>query len=273
MASLLKPNQCLKCDNKENFIHLRKPERWACGNCDEVIVQRPGRGESGVCRDCGAKKEDGVQFKKNKNQCMECYAIYQNKYREKRKDDLNSNKRRWYADNQKELRIRARDYVQQSPERFLIDLARRTRHTAQKRKKEKAEYNIEHKDLQEIYDSKNGLCNITGLKMKHEYGSLYSISVDRIDSDKGYIKGNVQLVCKGANFLKNKHTQEETLKFLDDYFEARAGSNVLKYVKSRERRFHECDCGRIVTDDEWDSDGNWCNNCLERYWEEKDNQY
>ena len=40
-------------------------------------------------------------------------------------------------------------------------------------------------------------------------GDKWKVSIDRIDSSKGYIKGNVQLVCVLYNLMKNKLPEEE----------------------------------------------------------------
>ncbi len=39
--------------------------------------------------------------------------------------------------------------------------------------------------------------------------NLKTISIDRIDSSKGYVRGNVQLVCWVVNQMKNDLTNDE----------------------------------------------------------------
>ena len=46
-------------------------------------------------------------------------------------------------------------------------------------------------------------CAVMKIKMTHIVGSPKAVSIDRIDNLKGYIKGNVQLVCQFYNYGKN----------------------------------------------------------------------
>ena len=63
--------------------------------------------------------------------------------------------------------------------------------------------------------NKTGLkCPLSGETMTHTLGNgevLTNISVDRIDSSKDYIKGNIQFVCVMANLMKNKYNNKTLL--------------------------------------------------------------
>ena len=63
--------------------------------------------------------------------------------------------------------------------------------------------------------AKTGLqCPISGETMTHTLGRgqvLTNISVDRIDSDKDYIKSNIQFVCLMANLMKHKYDNKNLL--------------------------------------------------------------
>jgi hypothetical protein len=57
-----------------------------------------------------------------------------------------------------------------------------------------------------------GLCAISGLPMTHDRSqgkTRTNISIDRIDSNKGYEIENVQLVCHIVNTIKSDMTMEE----------------------------------------------------------------
>lgn len=80
--------------------------------------------------------------------------------------------------------------------------------------------------LKELYDNQKGKCAITNIEMflptsvsdyRYIKGTkpLHTASLDRIDSFKPYMQGNVQFVCKGINSMKNIFSMEETLEFLN----------------------------------------------------------
>ena len=71
--------------------------------------------------------------------------------------------------------------------------------------------------VQNLWDEQNGKCAISGLDMKYKNNDLMSASVDRIDSSKDYIEGNIQLTCQWVNLAKSNATNEEILQILKQY--------------------------------------------------------
>ena len=59
-----------------------------------------------------------------------------------------------------------------------------------------------------LYADQNGFCALTGMKMTHRLDDPRSISIDRINSSKGYVTGNVQLVCRWVNLAKQHYPNE-----------------------------------------------------------------
>lgn len=79
-------------------------------------------------------------------------------------------------------------------------------------RRRKLEFTITKEYVWELFIKQNRLCAISGIKLQlpRNYAEKYSCnaSLDRIDSSKGYIKGNVQWVHKDINFIKQTYTQE-----------------------------------------------------------------
>jgi len=66
--------------------------------------------------------------------------------------------------------------------------------------------------LKMIYKEQNGLCALSKQKMNFERRDENAVSVDRIDSNLGYIKGNIQLTCWWANRMKFDLSNEEFIR-------------------------------------------------------------
>lgn len=58
-------------------------------------------------------------------------------------------------------------------------------------------------------------CPVLGIPLSYTGGkaSASSYSLDRIDSSKGYVKGNVQVISRKANAMKNNASKEELIAF------------------------------------------------------------
>lgn len=74
-------------------------------------------------------------------------------------------------------------------------------------KRDNLEFNITEEDI-EIPE----VCPILGIPLEMKFGegkTNSSPSLDRIDNNKGYLKGNVQVVSWRANYLKSNGTLGE----------------------------------------------------------------
>ena len=73
--------------------------------------------------------------------------------------------------------------------------------------------------LKHLWELQNGTCPITGRQLilrTHNYKQIkgpYIASLDRIDSSKDYVEGNVQWVSHLANTMKNNATKEQLVQF------------------------------------------------------------
>lgn len=83
-------------------------------------------------------------------------------------------------------------------------------------------WNVDIEYLKRLWESQDGKCPYTGFQMTlpettcRSHSSLKQASLDRIDSSKGYIKGNVEFVCLFINLAKNKHSREELMGFINE---------------------------------------------------------
>ena len=67
--------------------------------------------------------------------------------------------------------------------------------------------------LMNMWIEQGGKCALTGLDMEWGNGIVSSknVSIDRIDQEKGYFKGNVRLVCWCVNSFRQKMNDSELL--------------------------------------------------------------
>lgn len=86
-------------------------------------------------------------------------------------------------------------------------------------KSKKQEFDLDLEYLLTLFNSNGGRCNVTNIKFVistkkgNKQRSPWSVSLDRIDSSRGYIKNNVQLVCLMYNLCKSHWCQSEVVEF------------------------------------------------------------
>ena len=100
------------------------------------------------------------------------------------------------------IRIRNREQYHKQLDNILYKGAK------SRAKKFGTEFSIERSDVV-IPDG----CPI--LKIPFTHNTEYAASLDRIDNSKGYIKGNVQVISRRANLMKNAATKQNLLDFAD----------------------------------------------------------
>lgn len=76
------------------------------------------------------------------------------------------------------------------------------------------EFNLDIEYLWNLYLEQDKKCAYTKLDINF-YDCKNKASLDRIDSTKGYIKGNVQWIDKRVNFMKNDFSEEEFFKLCE----------------------------------------------------------
>lgn len=107
-------------------------------------------------------------------------------------------------------RIKLRKFVNGIPQ-WLITQTKRSA------KNRDLEFNLSIEYLAKVFDKQDGICPLTGFKLKFSTAPKKSeettASPDRIDNSKGYIEGNVRFVHKIVNKMRNNMSDEEFLKW------------------------------------------------------------
>lgn len=69
--------------------------------------------------------------------------------------------------------------------------------------------------IEELFQEQDGKCKLTGIPMEVAFGGPSAISPDRIDSNAGYVRGNIQLTVWAANKAKGDTPDAEFREFID----------------------------------------------------------
>ena len=93
------------------------------------------------------------------------------------------------------------------------------RYSLRNAKKRFKEFHLTLEDLKQIWEQQAGICPYTGLKLELPTyikckNIWYRASLDRIDSSKGYVVGNVQFVSTPINLMKSTMSDLETKQYL-----------------------------------------------------------
>ena len=102
----------------------------------------------------------------------------------------------WNKDNPERRKEIRRRYEEKDPVRFLL-------HSSKYNAKAKGlEWNLSREDI--VIPS---VCPV--FQVPFEKGTWYAMSVDRIDPSKGYIPGNIQIISRLANSMKQNATSSQ----------------------------------------------------------------
>lgn len=84
------------------------------------------------------------------------------------------------------------------------------------------DFTIDIDYIMELLVSQNGKCALTGWPMEFTRsgmqgnGNPYGCTMDRINSDLGYVEGNIQLTCWWPNKVKSNMSNKEFIKMCKD---------------------------------------------------------
>jgi len=169
---------------------------------------------------CEVKKRRRTKFEQfNCDGELFCYVC--NQFKDKSQYDDNTSN--WYRDN-KDRRCkqckneqygkrRATNRGKKDLDRILLE---RFHGIKDRCKKSGLESNISLDDLKQLWIKQEGKCAISGISMTYIFANgrtPTNVSVDRINSLKGYTQDNVQLVCMAVNQMKSDLTIDQLIFF------------------------------------------------------------
>jgi hypothetical protein len=151
-----------------------------------------------LCTICNQTKTIDKFYKSQRGRkCIVCVLERAKKYKKSRRSDIGI--RKIEGQKQKERRVKLWKNT-------LINDS----------KKRGKEHNLTVNDINEIYETQNGLCFwfkiplIPSINLKHPQQP----SLDRLDRTKGYTRDNVVLSCYSANIGRNENDVDTWKKFL-----------------------------------------------------------
>ena len=163
------------------------------------------------------------------NWCVDCKRNRDKEsYHEKKKNQT------WLTAERKRIREyrkrmhssgRFKEYIQSSYRQWLyrrLDWCRRSKH----------ECTIDLDYLCDIWREQHGTCPLTKLPLETKYNSLHSASIDRINNDFGYVKGNIRIVCRSINLARNTHSDPVIIEFISNI----KGSQFITREADKEHR-------------------------------------
>lgn len=154
-----------------------------------------------VCNKCGESAVDKF-YKTNKKYCKVCTSARSNeRYHSLKSEDKAAYRERsrlWQTNN----------IFQQ---RFL---AARSRARAKG-----IDFNITKDYIVELYEKQGGKCFYSGIPLSKRLNDRHVLSIDRVDSDKGYVADNVVISCAIVNSMKNDMTKDEFTSIIESIYQ------------------------------------------------------
>jgi hypothetical protein len=127
---------------------------------------------------------------------------YQRKWREKNKEHIQQYSKDWCSTHKENKRVSAQKWRNNNKESNILAVAR------QRSKKYTFDFNITIDDI--VIPT---TCSILGIPLFWSKRKVTSNtpSIDRIDSSKGYVKGNIQIISKLANSMKQDASLDQLI--------------------------------------------------------------
>lgn len=145
-----------------------------------------------LCEVCG-EKDPQKFYKSRKNKCKKCMSDSY-KIREDKSEYVDKQKK-WVSKNLIKYRVLSAKH------RAIRD---------------NLDFEITEEIIQKKLEEQNHCCFISKVPISMEQKNWYSLSLDRIDSNKGYTIDNTIIVTKFVNISKNEMSLDEFIKLLKE---------------------------------------------------------
>ena len=80
-------------------------------------------------------------------------------------------------------------------------------------------FDIDEEYILELLKIQNNKCIYSGVELLLKTNSQNSLSIDVVDNDLGYVKGNIVLCSSYFNTMKNKYSVDEILYYVTKIYE------------------------------------------------------
>ena len=169
-----------------------------------------------ICKECEKELYLAKQWKDGKLLCHDCGEYKDVSYFGRHSD---MKLRDYHNGICKDCQVKRKKQIEPnktSALRLKQVLTQRYHGAKERAEKQGLEFNLTLDYLLELWNEQKGICALSGLQMTYErYNGRIgtNISIDKIDRDRGYVMGNVQLVCMACNQIKSDLSEEEMYNF------------------------------------------------------------
>ena len=155
------------------------------------------------CRVCNEIKALS-DFVKNKqsvggytNRCKTCEKLWKQDY---------------YKKNTEHIIDRNKNYKKENGPWYNKSIEHRLRYISQvgviRANKKNIEWNLSLSFLLTLWEKQQSMCAYSGVPLTFEDNHPHTVSLDRLDSSKGYTEDNVQFVCTIVNYIKQRFNED-----------------------------------------------------------------
>lgn len=114
----------------------------------------------------------------------------------------------YYYKNSDHIKRRVTCYSETYVPKHSREIDSRLKNLCTKARGRTKEFTLIDQDLLDLWENQNGQCAYTKLPLLATANQFNTVSLDRIDSSKGYVVGNIQLVCAAINKMKQEYTED-----------------------------------------------------------------